>query len=721
MSHSFHGYDGPQREDLSLFNLDEANVTQLQEFVDILADRIQQLEGGRTSWGMFEAANTIWLFVAISELITMHVGFAMREAGLVREINMVTTYAKNLLGMAQSAVMCFVGTYNFAFPNVSGYLLLTDTALVDHHLRKQVAFHMMAQTLTCSIVSGAMAERTSVTGAFILNAFMAGVIYCFAVRCTWGGGFLSELGTPFYDTAGSAIVHMSGGVVALVGALRVGSRRNRWNEEDKGTFVPHSLSMTTSGVVLVWCGWYGYIFASQNVITDPQSASGVSSAAVNTTIAAALSGLTAVVASMLQTRAQSIDMIKMTNSIIGGLVAMAAGCDVVAPVYAVVIGIVAGFLQQVKATIFRYLHIDDVSDACAVHGVCGAWGAIAVGLFHHKTGLVVTGRGDQLLSQVLGICFLASWAACASLVVLTLMRRARCLRVTKSVETMGLDKMLGFEAYNRTTRQMNELSKASALLESASYGANDVITTLTQLKRIINRPFTPHAAEKKRIGEVSDILEQLVFDDGPEGLPYGLLLIHDTKDGCETANLFSQIAEQILDAKLGRAATASRSKTLGLLDNLEAAMGRTFSSSRKKSVQLNHVKLDSVQLRTAEIEKAQNVLVLLTRNVFCLPWCILELVHASSISKRLLCIHVEFQDNENDLRSFRFPEDIDRVLMTWQEMVFDVGDEMALLAAMRKERGRKRTDGSVNSLFTSSHSEHPETGHLSGPSATGDS
>mmetsp|Transcript_31369 Transcript_31369/g.57580 ORF Transcript_31369/g.57580 Transcript_31369/m.57580 type:complete len:715 (+) Transcript_31369:110-2254(+) len=700
-------FSGRSRFDISL---DGANETEIRDFLQLMEGHIDWMQD-RHTYSLVEAANTIWLILAVSELATMHIGFAMREAGLVREINVVTTYAKSMLGVTISAVLCLLGTFNFAFPSTGTFLLLMDTTLFDHSLRKRLAFHLMSQTLTCSIVSGSMAERTTIVGSFILNAFAAGIVHGVSVRCSWGGGWLTELSPPFHDAAGSAVVHMCGGTVALMGALVLGSRQYRWLPENKGTFVPHSLSLTVTGVVLIWCGWYGYIFASMHRIADLESASNISVAAVSTTISAAFSGLTAVVISTIRTKGESIDIIQMTNSIIGGLVAMAAGCNVIAPRSAVVVGVVAGLLVQLKRVVFRYFHIDDVSDACAVHGVSGAWGALAVGLFHHKKGLLLAGTVDQLYSQVIGVAFIVGWAGAASLCLLNILRMCRGLRVSRSVESVGLDATLGFKAYVQSAQRLSELARAGALLAKASYGAPHAASSLQGLKRIINRPFTPHAADMKRRGEVSDILEQLSFEHGSLIEPYYLLVVHDAKDGSEVAALFSSIA----DAQLRTKVTSEGSEKVRKIPSRSGAGSAALlpigwsrtASTAGKLVQINHVKMEDVALRTHEIDKAQNVVVLLTRNVFGIPWCVLDIVHAHARKKRLLCIHVDFQ--ENDRRAFRFPQDIDRFILQWQEKINDQkgGDSPRGLASPKLKSVRWRSPR---------HMASPSSHHSSTPS-----
>mmetsp|Transcript_2651 Transcript_2651/g.6865 ORF Transcript_2651/g.6865 Transcript_2651/m.6865 type:complete len:740 (+) Transcript_2651:116-2335(+) len=664
-----------------------ADESEIRGLIALMEGHLDAMQSN-SFYSVTEAMNTIWLFLAVSELATMHIGFAMREAGLVREINVVTTYAKSMLGVTLSAVLTMLGTFNLAFPSTGTFLIGLDTTIFDHSLRKRLAFHLMAQTVTCSIVSGSMAERTTILASFLVNAFAAGVIHSLVARCSWGGGWLTELSPPFHDAAGSAVVHMCGGTVALMGALVLGSRKSRWLPENKGTFVPHSLSLTVTGVVLIWCGWYGYIFASLHRISDTESASSVSVAAVSTTISAAFAGLTAMAASMIRTKGETIDIIQMTNAIIGGLVAMAGGCDVIAPRSAAVVGIVAGILQQLKGVAFKYLQIDDVSDACAVHGVSGAWGALAVGLFHNKSGLLLAGTVDQLLSQVIGIGFIVGWAGLSSFCFLYALRTCRALRVKNSVETVGLDATLGFKAYVQAAQRSTEISRAEALLAIGSYKAVNVAACLLGLKRIINRPFTPHAGDMKKRGEVSDILEQLSFDADSHVEPYQLLVVHDAKDASEVATLFASIAEAELRTKIAdqyeaqgssepvmkalsrSGASGAVKKTPSRSTGTSLLFGRAAKHSANSNlVRLTQVKLEDPKLRMQEVNRAQNVVVLLTRNVFTTPKCIFDLTHAYAQKKRLMCIHVEFQ--ENDRRAFQFPKDIDRVILQWQERAPD--------------------------------------------------
>eukprot|EP00971_Amphidinium_carterae_P184356 3659900-Amphidinium_carterae.1 len=187
--------------------------------------------------------------------------------------------------------------------------------------------------------------------------------------------------------------------------------------------------MSTSGIMMIWCGWYGYIFVAEGVI-DELGGSRVSMSAVNATVSSAMSGLGAVVWSLIVSKGERIDMIAMSNSIIAGLVAMCGGGALIDLRYANVIGLVAAALVVIKTKLFKHFHIDDVSDACAIHGVCGAWGTLAVGLFHHESGWWTTGKTDLIITQLFGLLFLVGWAGMTGTFGLVVLRSFNMLRVS---------------------------------------------------------------------------------------------------------------------------------------------------------------------------------------------------------------------------------------------------------------------------------------------------
>ena len=273
----------------------------------------------------------------------------------------------------------------------------------DHHsIRTNFFFHLLFQGTAATIVSGAMAERVTIKGYMAFSLFLSGLVYPLAVRLTWGGGYLSTLDTPFHDFAGSGIVHLVGGSAALVGTILVGARTGRWDESQASKFVPHDLSLVLSGMLILWCGWYGFNTGSSLALSSLDTASIVSTAFVSTTTAAASGGATVVVLSLIWTRGQSIDVLHMVNGILGGLVSITAGCDVISGWHAMIIGCSAALIGMLFTMSMEKCYVDDVCDAVGVHGACGYWGLLAVGLFDAERGGFTAGKWELLKTQAMG-------------------------------------------------------------------------------------------------------------------------------------------------------------------------------------------------------------------------------------------------------------------------------------------------------------------------------
>ncbi|MBZ0300952.1 MAG: ammonium transporter, partial [Anaerolineae bacterium] len=292
----------------------------------------------------------------------------------------------------------------------------------------QFAFAATAAT----IASGAMAGRTEFKGYLIYSFLVTAVIYPVVGHWIWGGGWLSTLDTPFLDFAGSTVVHSTGGWVGLMGAIFLGPRRNRFGPD--GVPMPgHSMTLAALGTFILWLGWFGFNPGSQ-LSAD---AAAISLITVTTNLAAAAGALSALLVGWYFVGKPQLPW--GLNGALAGLVGITAACAFVTPLEALIIGAIAGVIMFVGVNTLESFEIDDVVGAVSVHGFCGVWGTLAVGLFHGETGLLHGGGVDQMISQVIGIVTVAVFVLVAAAIMFALVRATVGLRAPAEAEDIGLD------------------------------------------------------------------------------------------------------------------------------------------------------------------------------------------------------------------------------------------------------------------------------------------
>lgn len=402
--------------------------------------------------------DNIWVFIAGALVFFMQAGFALLEAGLTRAKNVVNIFAKNM-GDALVGVLAFwacgyalafggdgtwVGTEKFFLSGgapfeigSSGFLNLTTSTFFFF----QVVFAATAVT----IASGAMAERTKFTTYLIFSAVMTGLIYPVVVHWTWGGGLIADISigdAAFSDFAGSGVVHMTGGTAALMGAIFLGPRIGKYDADGKPRAIPgHSIPFAVLGVFILWLGWFGF-----NPGSELAADTFVIWVAVNTILAAAAGGLAATIT--VWVKSGKPDLAMVGNGVLAGLVGITAGCGAVNTFGAVVIGAVAGFIVVFAVLFFDRMHVDDPVGAVSVHGVCGAWGVLAVGLFaryddaflgRDNAGLLYGGGFEQLVMQAIMVGIIAAWVAVTSGILFFVLKSTIGLRVSRDEELEGLD------------------------------------------------------------------------------------------------------------------------------------------------------------------------------------------------------------------------------------------------------------------------------------------
>ena len=395
--------------------------------------------------------DNVFILVATALVIFMHAGFVLVEAGLTRAKNAGNIVMKNFVNVAIGIVAFYLVGYAIAFGGAldglgayigGGGWLIGDGAFAYGNLTPFTFFIFQAAfaATAATIVSGAMAERTKFIGYVTYAVVMTAVIYPIVVRWQWGGGWLYQLSTPFHDFAGSTIVHMTGGVAAFAAARALGPRLGRYGADGKPRAIPgHSIPFAIIGCLILFVGWFGFNGGSW-LGADPI----VGRIATTTMIAA---GAGAVVAALL-TKLQSgrTDVAMTGNGLLAGLVGITAGCFAVTTVGSLIIGAVSGVLVVYAVAFFDRIKIDDPVGAISVHGVCGAFGTIAVGLFSNedvegvvKKGLFYGGGTDQLVSQIIGVVAVAAFVLVTSVVLFAVIKATVGLRVSEQEEREGLD------------------------------------------------------------------------------------------------------------------------------------------------------------------------------------------------------------------------------------------------------------------------------------------
>jgi Amt family ammonium transporter len=300
-------------------------------------------------------------------------------------------------------------------------------------------FQTVFAATAATIVSGAMAERTKFNAYLIYSGVISLVIYPISGHWAWGGGWLSQMAVPFHDFAGSSVVHMVGGMTAMIGALILGPRIGKYDKFGKAKAIPgHSITMATLGVFILWIGWFGFNPGSQLAATGKVNATAISLIFVTTNIAAAGGAISTMMYIWMKNKKPTLSM--TLNGALAGLVAITAGCDAVSVGGALIIGILAGVLVVLAVEFFdKVAKIDDPVGAISVHGICGAFGTLLVGFFSTSQGLLYGHGGALLKSQVIGVVSIAAWALGTSTILFLALKYLNGLRVEKRVEEEGLD------------------------------------------------------------------------------------------------------------------------------------------------------------------------------------------------------------------------------------------------------------------------------------------
>ncbi|WP_310832823.1 ammonium transporter [Paenibacillus pedocola] len=413
------------------------------------------------------ALNTVWVVLAAAMVLFMEGGFSLLEAGFVRTKNAVNVTMKIFVDLTVGVLAFFLigfgimfgkdfaGIISFNFWGASQSLPIDLNLPLSAYVLFQIGFAIAA----ISIISGAVAERMSFKAYILIAFFVAAILYPVSGHWVWNpDGWLASLGMK--DFAGSAAIHALGGAAALAFAKVLGPRRGRFNTDGSvNVFAPSNIPLASAGTFILWFGWFGFNAGSTLNAADLN----LSVIALNTMLAAAAGGTSAMVYTMF--RFGKADPSMTMNGALAGLVAITAGCAFVTPYSAILIGLIAGILVIWGTLAIDKLQVDDPVGAVAVHGINGAFGTLAVGLFDKQEGLFTTGQFHQLGVQLLGVAVVMVWGFVMSYAAAKLIQKTVGLRVNASEEEEGLDMaMHGIPAYNELERFSDQPGLDEALL-----------------------------------------------------------------------------------------------------------------------------------------------------------------------------------------------------------------------------------------------------------------
>ncbi|HPF52748.1 MAG TPA: ammonium transporter, partial [Draconibacterium sp.] len=397
-----------------------------------------------TLQGLQIGIDNMWLLLTGFLVMFMQPGFALVEAGFTRQKNTANILMKNLLDFCIGSLLYWAIGFTIMYGDSIGgfigmpHLFFMSDGFGDNYADySDLFFQTVFAATAATIVSGAMAERTEFKAYLIFSIVITVLIYPISGHWTWGGGWLSQLG--FHDFAGSSIVHSVGGWVGLAGAAMIGPRLGKYGKDGKARAIPgHNLALGALGVFILWFGWFGFNPGSQLAAAGTENAVAIGHIAVTTNLAAAAGAVTAMLVAWFRYKRPSLSI--SLNGALAGLVGITAGCDAVNPEGAVAIGVIAGFVLPFAVEfIDKVLKVDDPVGAVSVHGVSGAIGTLAVGLFSTSEGLFYGGGAKLLGIQALGVLTFFAWAFGLGLILFFILKKTNILRVSKRIEEEGLD------------------------------------------------------------------------------------------------------------------------------------------------------------------------------------------------------------------------------------------------------------------------------------------
>ncbi len=412
--------------------------------------------GAQLGYAKFMVDN-LWILIAAALVFIMHLGFATLESGLTQSKNTVNILFKNVFIVCMGVLTYALWGFNAMYPGEFNGFFATGSPIPNSFAPGDIVgnmtalygpgtytywadfiFQAMFAATAATIVSGAVAERIKLTSFMVAATILVMFIYPITGSWEWGGGWLNSVLSggdetkEFIDFAGSSLVHAFGGFAALAAVIVLGARRGKYVNGKIRPILGHSMPLSTIGVFLLFLGWFGFNGGSV-LSADPQL---VSLVFVTTALAACAGGLASIVIAWGLIKKPDLSM--ALNGILAGLVGITAGADGMGPWSAVIVGAIAGALVVFSILFFDKIGIDDPVGAVSVHGICGIWGTLAVGIF----------GGGYFMTQLIGTLSISAFAFISSLVIFMAVKAVMGIRVSEEEESEGLDiGEHGMEAY----------------------------------------------------------------------------------------------------------------------------------------------------------------------------------------------------------------------------------------------------------------------------------
>jgi Amt family ammonium transporter len=389
------------------------------------------------------------LFLAAVLVLFMQAGFALVEVGLNASKNTVNILFKNVMDLAVGGLLFFAIGFGIMYPKsylseeqaaaISPYFAFGGTGIYGQPTGNSSGFSPQTDwffqavfaATAATIVSGAVAGRMKFTSYLLYSAILTGLIYPVSGYWKWGGGWLAEMG--FQDFAGSAVVHAVGGFAGLAGAIVLGPRLGRFVGKKSIPMPGHNMVYATLGVFVLWVGWYGFNPGSQLAFQTADDINAVVLIAVNTTLAACAGVVSATILSWILFSKPDLSM--GLNGALGGLVGITAGCDCFSNEWSIAVGAIAGAIVIAGVILLDKLRIDDPVGAFPVHGMCGIWGCMAIGLLPNTH----LGTDTSFMVQLIGTSAICAWSFGTMLPLFLLFKAMGALRVSAEHEMHGLD------------------------------------------------------------------------------------------------------------------------------------------------------------------------------------------------------------------------------------------------------------------------------------------
>lgn len=381
----------------------------------------------------------LWTIIAGAMVFFMQAGFAAVEAGFTRAKNVCNILMKNLMDFSVGTIAFLFLGFGFMFGITSNGWIGTSffglTGLSEEDMPGTLAFWFFQSVFAataCTIVSGAMAERTKFVGYLAYTVIISIFIYPIFGKWAWGSllteeglGWLEADSIAFYDFAGSTVVHSVGGWAALWGAWILGPRMGKFVDGKPRAILGHSIPLAALGTFILWFGWFGFNAGS----TTDGGDSTLGLICANTSLSASAGAIGAMLTSWAMFKKPDTGM--SLNGSLAGLVGITAGCDALVPMTAVIVGLVSGIIVVLSVIgIERFLKVDDPVGAISVHGVCGAWGTMAVAIFSDSA---------TILGQAIGVVSAFVWVSITAIILFTVLKKSGILRASDEEQREGLD------------------------------------------------------------------------------------------------------------------------------------------------------------------------------------------------------------------------------------------------------------------------------------------